>query len=64
MPISHVSLSIHFVDFLTMPIKVPNAIASTGRGRDAWGLADLHIEDRLRHYMSGGSEPTDVCVIS
>ena len=34
-------------------------LVTLGRGRDAWGLADLHIEDRLRHYMSGGGEPTD-----
>ncbi|BBN07484.1 anaphase-promoting complex subunit 1 [Marchantia polymorpha subsp. ruderalis] len=34
-------------------------LVTLGRGNDAWGLADLHIEDRLRHYMSGGSEPSD-----
>jgi anaphase-promoting complex subunit 1 len=34
-------------------------LVTLGRGRDAWGLADLHIEDRLRHYMSGGSDTID-----
>ncbi|CAM6126515.1 unnamed protein product [Calypogeia fissa] len=34
-------------------------LVTLGRGNDAWGLADLHIEDRLRHYISGGSEFSD-----
>lgn len=34
-------------------------LVTLGRGKDAWGLADLHIEDRLRHYMSGGSDTID-----
>ncbi|KAL2629518.1 hypothetical protein R1flu_014204 [Riccia fluitans] len=34
-------------------------LVTLGRGNDAWGLSDLRIEDRLRHYMSGGREPSD-----
>ncbi|KAJ7525602.1 hypothetical protein O6H91_17G058400 [Diphasiastrum complanatum] len=34
-------------------------LVTLGRGKDAWGLADLMIEDRLRHYMAGGSEPCE-----
>lgn len=34
-------------------------LVTLGRGRDAWGLADLHIEDRLRYYISGGSDTID-----
>ncbi|XP_024523349.1 anaphase-promoting complex subunit 1 isoform X2 [Selaginella moellendorffii] len=34
-------------------------LVTLGRGKDAWGLADLQIEDRLRHYMCGGSETSD-----
>ncbi|KAL3687507.1 hypothetical protein R1sor_013816 [Riccia sorocarpa] len=34
-------------------------LVTLGRGNDAWGLSDLRIEDRLRHYMSGGREPLD-----
>jgi anaphase-promoting complex subunit 1 len=30
-----------------------------GRGNEAVGLADLHIEDRLHHYLAGGSERTE-----
>lgn len=52
---------IHVIQLMTGSIAFD---LQSGRGRDAWGLADLHIEDRLRHYMSGGSEPTDVCMSS
>ncbi|KAK9828929.1 hypothetical protein WJX72_002853 [[Myrmecia] bisecta] len=32
-------------------------LITLGRGHDAVGLADLHIEDRLRYFMVGGSDP-------
>ncbi|KAI5082088.1 hypothetical protein GOP47_0001831 [Adiantum capillus-veneris] len=32
-------------------------LVTLGKGKSAWGLADLSIEERLLHYMSGGTEP-------
>ncbi|KAL0039031.1 hypothetical protein WJX77_005730 [Trebouxia sp. C0004] len=32
-------------------------LITLGQGRAAVGLSDLHIEDRLRYYMIGGSDP-------
>ncbi|KAL3162204.1 hypothetical protein ABBQ32_009910 [Trebouxia sp. C0010 RCD-2024] len=32
-------------------------LITLGQGRGAVGLSDLHIEERLRYYMVGGSDP-------
>ena len=32
-------------------------LVTLGRGSDAPGLSDLHIENRLAQYMQGGKEP-------
>ncbi|KAK9819157.1 hypothetical protein WJX81_007920 [Elliptochloris bilobata] len=32
-------------------------LITLGRGHDAAGLADMHIVDRLRHFMVGGNSP-------
>ncbi|KAH7290973.1 hypothetical protein KP509_30G071400 [Ceratopteris richardii] len=32
-------------------------LVTLGKGKSAWGLADMSIEGRLLHYMSGGTEP-------